>query len=84
MFPDGTTFDGLGGLKTVLESQEEQFVTTLTEKLLTYALGRGLEYYDMPQVRSIVRQAAADDYRWSSLLLEIVRSVPFQMRGSES
>ena len=84
VFPDGTTFDGLGGLKTVLESQEEQFVTTLTEKLLTYALGRGLEYYDMPQVRSIVRQAAADDYRWSSLLLEIVRSVPFQMRGSES
>ena len=51
----------------------------MTEKLLTYALGRGVEYYDMPAVRQIVREAAPDDYRWSSLILGIVKSMPFQM-----
>ena len=56
------------------------FVGTLTEKLLTYALGRGLEHYDMPAVRAIVRDAARRDYRFSSLVLGIVNSVPFQMR----
>jgi hypothetical protein len=53
---------------------------TATEKLLTYALGRGVEYYDHPWIRRIVRQAEADDYRWSSLILGIVESTPFQMR----
>ena len=53
------------------------------EKLLTYALGRGVEYYDQPVVRKIVRQAAANDYRWSSLILGIVKSAPFQMRKTE-
>jgi hypothetical protein len=59
-------------------------VSTLTEKLLIYALGRGLEYYDMPQVRRIIWGAAGDDYRWSSIVLGIVSSPPFQMRRSDS
>ena len=59
-------------------------MTTVTEKLLSYALGRRLEAFDQPAVRKIVRDAAADDYRWSSLVRGIVASVPFQMRRSES
>ena len=59
------------------------FVTTLTEKLLTFALGRGVEYYDAPAVRKIVRDAEKDDYRFSSLILGIIESVPFQMRSTE-
>ena len=84
VFPDGTAFHGLSGLREVLLDRRAQFVRTVVEKLTTYALGRGLEYYDMPAVRRIVREAAADDYRWSSLVLGIVRSLPFQMRRSES
>jgi hypothetical protein len=84
VFPDGTRFEGLSGLKSILLSQHEQFVSTLTEKLLIYALGRGLEYYDMPQVRRIIWGAAGDDYRWSSIVLGIVSSTPFQMRRSDS
>ena len=81
--PDGTRFQGPAGLRTLLLSRREQFVRTVTEKLLTYALGREIEYYDAPVVRQITRAAAADDYRWSSVILEIVRSMPFQMRRSE-
>ena len=84
VFPDGTAFHGLAGLKTVLLNDHEQFVRTIVEKLTTYALGRGVQHYDMPAVRRIVREAAAHDYRWSSLVLGIVRSLPFQMRRSES
>ena len=84
VFPDGTGFDGLGGLKEVLLSRHDQFVRTVTEKLATYALGRGLQYYDMPAIRRIMRQAASHDYTWSSLVLGIVESTPFQMRRSES
>ena len=84
VLPDGTAFRGLAGLREVLLDRREQFVRTVAEKLTTYALGRGLEHYDMPAVRRIVRDAAADDYRWSSLVLGIVRSLPFQMRRSES
>ena len=84
VFPDGTGFEGLAGLRAVLLDRHEQFVWTITEKLATYALGRGLEYYDMPAVREIIRGAAADDYTWSSLVLGIVESTPFQMRRSES
>jgi hypothetical protein len=58
-------------------------VGTLTERLLTFALGRGVEPYDAPAVRQIVRQAAADDYRFSSIILGIVRSTPFQMRATQ-
>ena len=84
IFPDGTLFEGLVGLKAILLSHHEQFVQTLTEKLMIYALGRGIEYYDMPAVRQIIRQAESHDYRWSSLVLGIVESTPFQMRRSES
>ena len=59
----------------------EQFPRTVTEKLLAYALGRRLEYYDRPTVRKIVREAAADDYRWSSLIMGIVKSPTFLMRA---
>ena len=66
--PDGTTFAGRRGLKKVLaSSHRDEFVDTVIEKLLTYALGRGLEYYDKPAVRSIMREAARDDYRMSAL-----------------
>jgi hypothetical protein len=61
-----------------------EFISTLTRKLTTYALGRGVEYYDMPAVRKIVRDAAADGYRWSSLILGIVESTPFQMRAASA
>ena len=84
VFPDGTAFNGLAGLKTILLSEHEQFVHTVAEKLTTYALGRGVQYYDMPAIRQIVREAAPHDYRWSSLVQGIVRSMPFQMRRSES
>ena len=84
VFPDGTGFEGLAGLKAMLLERREQFVWTVTEKLATYALGRGLEYYDMPVLREIIRGAAADDYQWSSLVLGIVESTQFQMRRSES
>jgi hypothetical protein len=80
--PDGSSFDGPAGLREYLLGNQQRFVATLTKKLLTYALGRGLEDYDPPAVRQIVRAAAADDYSWSSLLIGIVESVPFQMRRS--
>jgi mono/diheme cytochrome c family protein len=76
--PDGTKFDGVGELRQALLTPPTRFVTTLTEKLFTYALGRGLEYYDAPAVRKAVRATAADNYRLSSLIVEIVRSLPFQ------
>ena len=84
VLPDGATFDGPAGLRKILASRPEQFATTVTEKLLTYALGRGLEYYDAPAVRKIVRDAAGSDYYWSALFLGIVKSDPFQMRRSQS
>jgi len=80
--PDGTPLEGVAGLKEALMSSDG-FVTTLAEKLLTYALGRGVEPYDMPAVRGIVRDAAAEDYRFSAFVLGIVRSTPFQMRKSQ-
>jgi hypothetical protein len=79
-FPDGTAFNGPLELRRLLRSRGDEFVSTLTEKLLTYALGRGLEAYDMPTVRRIVREAEPVEYRWSALVLGIVRSLPFQMR----
>ena len=76
----GVTVEGLAGLRALLLRQPEQFPRTVTEKLLAYALGRRLEYYDQPAVRQIVRDAAAHDYRWSSLVLGIVKSPGFLMR----
>ncbi len=84
VLPDGTAFDGLPELRNVLLSRSDEFVHTVTEKLLTYALGRGIEHYDRPAIRAIVREAAPTDYRWSSIILGVVRSMPFQMRRSES
>ena len=81
---DGTAFSGPVGLRQVLLGRRSQVVRTVTEKLLTFALGRGLEYYDAPVVRRIVNDAATHDYRWSSIILGIVSSTPFQMRRSES
>jgi mono/diheme cytochrome c family protein len=81
--PDGTKFEGPSELRKLLLSHREQFVETMTEKLLTYALGRGVEYYDMPAVREILRSAAPSDYSWSSLVLGIVKSPAFQMRRSQ-
>jgi len=82
VLPDGTRLDGPVGLRKVLLDKKDQFVTTATERLLTYALGRGVEPFDMPAVRTIVRDAASRDYRWSSIIMGIVTSVPFQMRGA--
>ena len=84
VLPDGTRFEGPAELQRVLlESKREEFVATATERLLTYALGRGVEPYDAPAVRSIIREAARSDYSWSSLLSGIVKSTPFQMRRSQ-
>ncbi|PWU12058.1 MAG: hypothetical protein C5B51_01565 [Terriglobia bacterium] len=76
---DGTKVNGPQALRQALLSRPETFVTTLTEKLMTYALGRGIDYYDMPAVRGVVRRAAQDNFRFSSIVLGIVESVPFQM-----
>jgi|KBSMisStaDraftv2_1062788.scaffolds.fasta_scaffold19743_4 uncharacterized protein DUF1592/uncharacterized protein DUF1588/uncharacterized protein DUF1587/uncharacterized protein DUF1585/uncharacterized protein DUF1595/cytochrome c len=79
--PDGTQFQGPAGLRQLmLTKYKDDFVRTATEKLLTYGLGRGLEYYDYPTVRAIARDAAKDDYRISSLVIGVVNSTPFQMR----
>jgi hypothetical protein len=80
--PDGTRFQGPAELRKILLDRRGQFVTTITEKLLTYALGRGLEHYDQPVVRKIMREAAPNGYRWSSLISGVVNSIPFQMRTS--
>ena len=81
VFPDGTKFQGAGGLKQML-LQSDRFVPTVTEKLLTYALGRGLEYYDAPAVRTIVRNASRDDYRFSSLITASFRARRSRCAGS--
>jgi hypothetical protein len=82
--PDGEKFEGLNGLRTLLVARKERFVGTIAERLLAYALGRGVEYYDRPALRAIVREAARNDYRWSALILGIVDSTPFRMRRTES
>ena len=79
---DGSRFQGVVELRKILLSHPEQFVHTLTEKILTYALGRQVEYSDASAVRKILRHAGPSDYRWSSLILGIVQSTPFQMRRS--
>jgi hypothetical protein len=77
---DGTRVDGVVTLRKAMMRQPDVFVRTLTEKLMIYALGRGLDERDMPAVRAVMREAAAHDSRFSSLVLGIVRSMPFQMR----
>ena len=82
VMPDGAKFQGPVELRQALLSRPQQFVNTVTEKLLTYALGRGIDYPDEPAVRKIVREAASSEYRWSSLIVGVVHSAPFQMRKS--
>ena len=84
VLPDGRAFDGVSEMRDALARDPRQFVTTVTEKLMTYALGRGLDHRDMPTLRRIVREAAADDYRFQTILLGIVTSDPFLMRRSQS
>ena len=79
---DGASFDGPREFREALLARRDLFVANATRKLLTYALGRGLEHYDQPAVRRIMREAAEDDYRWSALIGRIVASPPFQMRSA--
>jgi hypothetical protein len=81
--PDGSNFAGVDGLKQAILSKPELFVSTTTEKLMTYALGRGVEYYDEPAVRAVVRNARDHDYSFSSLVLGVINSTPFQMRRAQ-
>jgi mono/diheme cytochrome c family protein len=83
VLPNGVKFNGPAELRKVLLSHPEQFANTVTDRLLTYALGRGVEYYDQPAIRKVTRGAASHNYNWSSLILGIVSSVPFQMRMSK-
>ena len=78
--PGGKPLVGVNGLRTDLLSNPNAFVGTMSEKLMTYALGRGLEYYDAPAIRKVLEHAAKEDYRFSSLVVAIVNSTPFQMR----
>jgi mono/diheme cytochrome c family protein len=78
---NGQTLEGLSGLRTYLLEKPDRFPQTVTEKLLSYAIGRRLEYYDRPAVRQVVRDAAASDFRWSSIVLGIAKSPAFQMRA---
>ncbi len=80
MFGDGSPLNGPASLRQAILSRPNVFVGTLTEKLLTYALGRGIEYYDMPAVRAVVRDASRNGYRFSSIIEGVVKSTPFQMR----
>jgi hypothetical protein len=80
--PDGSEFVGVAGLEQALLERPELFVRALTEKLMTFALGRGVEYYDAPAIRRIVADARDDNYRFSRLVLGVVQSTPFQMRMS--
>ena len=82
--PDGRKFDGVAELRAALAARPERFVNTLTEKLLTYALGRGLEYYDMPAVRKILKDAAPDGYRMHAIVAGVVKSYPFEYRAFEA
>jgi len=80
-WPGGIKLEGVPGLRAMLLDRREQFARTVTRKLMSYALGRELEYYDQPAVRTIVRNAAAGGYRWSSIILGIAESPGFLMRS---
>jgi hypothetical protein len=77
---DGSTFVGVAALERALLQRPEHFAGALTEKLLIYALGRGVEPFDAPAIRQILRRASTEDFRFSALILGIVNSTPFQMR----
>ena len=79
----GAKVDSPATLRQMLVSRPETFVGVMSEKLLTYALGRGVEYYDMPAVRKIVHDAGTNDYRFSALILGVIKSTPFEMKTSK-
>jgi hypothetical protein len=81
VLPGGIAFDGVAGLKKVLLDQPEPFISAFAEKLMMYAVGRNVQYYDMPAVRKIVRDSAKENYTFASLVLNLVKSAPFQMRS---
>jgi hypothetical protein len=81
--PDGTKFKGPAELRTLLLGKPDQFATSVIEKLLTYALGRGVEYYDEPAVRKIRRETRPEGYRWTSIIEGVIKSEPFQMRSAQ-
>src|SRR5262249_55529168 len=81
--PNGAVVDGPLGLKKILLDRKQEFVENLAAKLLTYGLGRGLEYYDQPAVREIRRKTEQNDYKFSAMVLAIANSVPFQMRKQQ-
>ena len=83
LFPDGVKFDGTAGLKAALLSHPEEFVSTVTEKLLMYALGRNVQYFDRPAVRAIMKEGARTNYTFASLVMGVVKSTPFQMRETQ-
>jgi hypothetical protein len=83
VLPNGKSFRGAAELQTAVLERPEHFVSTMTEKLLIYALGRGVDYHDAPAIRKIVHDARATDYRFSSIILGIVESKPFQMRSAQ-
>jgi hypothetical protein len=83
VLPNGDTVEGLTGLKQALLAKPGQFASAVTEKLLMYALGRNLQYYDVPAVRRIVRDAAPGRYTFPDLVSGIVKSAPFQMRTAQ-
>jgi hypothetical protein len=84
VFADGTPIDGVAGLKAFVVKHEDSFVHTFVSKLLTYALGRHVDYRDQPAIRRIIREAEAGGYRWSDLIRGIVTSTPFQMGRAAS
>jgi hypothetical protein len=79
----GAALDGVVGLRREISKRPDVFVGVLTEKMMTYALGRGIEYYDMPAVRKVVQDARASNYKFSSIVLGVARSVPFQMKETK-
>jgi hypothetical protein len=81
--PDGTKLDGPAGLRNLLLRRQDELVEAITEKLMAYALGRSIQYYDYPAIRSIIRETAATNHSWSSVVVAMVKSVPFQMRRSD-
>jgi len=83
VLPDGTKIEGVTGLKQALVRQPEQFVSTVVEKLLMYSTGRNVQYFDAPAIRAVVRGAARDNYKFSTLVVGIMKSAPFQMRQAK-
>ena len=82
VLPDGTAFNGPVEFRSALLARPQEFTRTVVERLMIYALGRGIEPFDQPAIRAIVKRAEADNYRWSSIVIGIVQSVPFQMRNT--